>query len=299
MSGTYELRSLTNLPTEGLFEGKLVVDKTYGYAAHGCMQCCGYDLPYMGLDPFNLLLNGSGDQSVWGENGCNGWDYDISGYFYNGWATGNPQIATANHSLITGVGVGSTTNSAAAYVPYTTEVSLHRSCPNSWRAPSGPVNVSCAVPTNYRQVDGYDAGNGILHFDYAWSSSTGNLADLAACSVREFVSYPGGDPFNWPSPPFVAVSTPNPTILPDPYIPGAAGESHDDHFHPNFLQPYQTASVTATQYYQYICPCANGEQPVNMMGPLSLDRSVYFVSPNGTWQCKLTKSGIFATVTLP
>jgi hypothetical protein len=60
MSGTYELRSLTNQPTEGLFEGKLVVDKTYGYAAHGCMVCCGYSGPYMYYDPFNLGVGGSG-----------------------------------------------------------------------------------------------------------------------------------------------------------------------------------------------------------------------------------------------
>ncbi|MGC2322379.1 MAG: hypothetical protein WA463_07090, partial [Terriglobales bacterium] len=150
MSGTYELRSLTNQPTEGLFEGKLVVDKTYGYAAHGCMQCCGYNLPYMGFDPFNLLLNGSGNQSVWGENGCNSWDYDITSYFYNGWGTGNTQIATANHNLITGVGVGSTTNFSFGYVPITTEVSLHRSCPNTYKAPSSPVNVR--VPTDSRIV---------------------------------------------------------------------------------------------------------------------------------------------------
>ena len=56
MSGTYELKSLTNKATQGFFEGKLVVDKTYGYAAHGCMLCCGYSGPYMYYDPFNLLV---------------------------------------------------------------------------------------------------------------------------------------------------------------------------------------------------------------------------------------------------
>jgi hypothetical protein len=70
MSGTYALRSLTNRPTEGLFEGKVVLDKRYGYAAHGCAICCAYTGPYMDFNPFNLLVGGFGDQAVWATDGC-------------------------------------------------------------------------------------------------------------------------------------------------------------------------------------------------------------------------------------
>jgi len=144
MSGTYELRSLTNKATQGLFEGKLVIDKTYGYAAHGCMLCCGYSDPYMYFDPFGLLGGDDGDQYVWATDDCEGGDDDITEYFLNGtyrWWTGNTQIATASNNQITAVAVGSTTNNASGYMPITREVGWGRPCPNVVEEPSGPVNV--------------------------------------------------------------------------------------------------------------------------------------------------------------
>jgi hypothetical protein len=46
-SGTYELRDLKPGLGHGgnLFEGKIIVDKTWGYLAYGCMLCCGYSNP--------------------------------------------------------------------------------------------------------------------------------------------------------------------------------------------------------------------------------------------------------------
>jgi hypothetical protein len=56
MSGTYELDSLGDEKSDGLFEGKLVVDKTYGYAVHGCGDCCPheFDFRYIVQDPLDL-----------------------------------------------------------------------------------------------------------------------------------------------------------------------------------------------------------------------------------------------------
>jgi hypothetical protein len=42
----YELRDLDHAYVGQLYEGKLVVDKTYGHAAYGC----GYNPPYFGTD---------------------------------------------------------------------------------------------------------------------------------------------------------------------------------------------------------------------------------------------------------
>ncbi len=145
MSGTYELKSLTNKATQGFFEGKLVVDKTYGYAAHGCMLCCGYSGPYMYYDPFNMLVAQYGDQYIWATDDCEGGDDDITDYFLNGvhnWWTGNTQIATASNNQISAVGVGSTTNYASGYMPITREIGYGRQCPNSVHQPSAPVNVT-------------------------------------------------------------------------------------------------------------------------------------------------------------
>ena len=159
---------------------------------------------------------------------------------------------------------------------------------------SGSVQVVCPVPINYTQTSGYGDSNGILHFQYAWDSNTGNLADLFACTVREYVTFPGSSPYNWTSPPYVATSTPWPITLGGPATQGSAPDTHD---HPGFRTPYTADSFTATQYYQYICTCANGNQPVNLMGPLYIFRSVSQV--NGIWQYSITKSGINATTTLP
>ena len=145
MWGTYELKSLANKATQGFFEGKLVVDKTYGYAAHGCMLCCGYSGPYMYYDPFGLLVGGNGDQYIWATDDCEGGDDDITDYFLNGvhnWWTGNTGVATASNNLISAVGVGSTTNYASGYMPITREIGYGRQCPNSVHQPSGPVNVA-------------------------------------------------------------------------------------------------------------------------------------------------------------
>jgi hypothetical protein len=82
-------------------------------------------------------------------------------------------------------------------------------------------DVQCAVPNNFHltNTSGFDAGNGTLHLEYAWGSSTGHLADLAQCTVNEKVDYNSADlPFQ--SPPFPAgINPPNPTILPVPPIP--------------------------------------------------------------------------------
>jgi hypothetical protein len=50
MTGSYELRDLDHAYVGHLYEGKLVIDKTYGHAAYGCGNCCGYNPPYFGTD---------------------------------------------------------------------------------------------------------------------------------------------------------------------------------------------------------------------------------------------------------
>ena len=42
MTGSYELRDLDHQMVGLLYEGKLVIDKTFGHASYGCAGCCGY-----------------------------------------------------------------------------------------------------------------------------------------------------------------------------------------------------------------------------------------------------------------
>jgi hypothetical protein len=42
MMGSYELQDLTDRGVGNLYEGKVIVDKTFGHVAYGCATCCGY-----------------------------------------------------------------------------------------------------------------------------------------------------------------------------------------------------------------------------------------------------------------
>ena len=115
MSGTYELDSLGDEKSDGLFEGKLVVDKTYGYAVHGCGLCCPHEYlqRYIGQDPLNLAVNGSSNpnQTAWGIDACTGQAVLLQP---SSWDTGNHQVATADiNGHVIGVGAGSTTETAS------------------------------------------------------------------------------------------------------------------------------------------------------------------------------------------
>jgi len=133
--------------------------------------------------------------------------------------------------------------------------------------------------------------NGVLHFDYTWESSTGNLADLSNCLVGEFVTYPGAaNPYVWPSPPWAAgSSTPNPTM---PSTAGSGGAGQDNHGPKSFVAAASrvAANFTATQIYRYQCPCANGGNWVTLDGPISIVRTVT-QNADGTWQYAISKSG--------
>jgi len=142
--------------------------------------------------------------------------------------------------------------------------------------------------------------DGWLYFSYTWGSDSGigNYRHLTNCTVGEIVDYPGeDDPYPWPDP-WTNSST-------NPYAPtgtpGEVGQLIDQHKYGAFATPYKVASFSATpQYYRYTCDvCTPGEYE-NLLGPFSIDRSVYADggSPSG-WQYKVEKSGENTTYDLP
>jgi hypothetical protein len=163
---------------------------------------------------------------------------------------------------------------------------------NRFKKPgAGATAAPCPVPVNYKETSA-SAGGGVLRFRYAWDSSTGKVADLKDVEVGEFVTYPGASPFVWPKPPWDG-STPNPTELwPSPGTDGAMGDVHSSK---PFVKPYKEAGFTATQHYRYRTPCANGGNPVNLMGPISIVRAVK-QKANGDFVYVITKSGKSAKI---
>ena len=147
----------------------------------------------------------------------------------------------------------------------------------------------CAVPTGFRRTGRNATDKAVLTFFYSWLSSTGDLSDLADCTVREHVTYAGapqGD-FRWP-PPF-DMTVVNPTIVEKPASEGSLTDTHlyiisED-------EPLQAASVSAEQYYQFSCPCHLNGSWSNLAGPYSIDRTVERNSNNG-WKYTITKDGV-------
>jgi len=162
--------------------------------------------------------------------------------------------------------------------------------------PSTPVDI--VKPINWQQVGpGQQRPNGVLHFDYAWESSSGNLADLSNCKVGEKVDYPGtDDPYVWASPPYAAHrGSSNPTIL---WVDATKGVAQDNHSHEAFLKPYVGNSVTAKQAYRFKCASA---PPVDFGGwsDVTIKRVVKDTTGKGCFLYGIGKTGSRAIQRLP
>jgi hypothetical protein len=215
-------------------------------------------------------------------------------------SSANPSVATIDSGgFMTAIAPGSTTlfGSWTGTVHYSAGPSgCQTTYVNANPGASCNVEPPCAYPVNFRQTSVTELPNGVLQFQYAWDSNTGNIADLSNCFVGEIVTYPDGDPFNWPSPPYASNSgNDNPEIR---EVNGNLGGSPDTHGHKLFQTPYTFNTFTATQYYRYKCPCKNGGAYVNLMGPIEIIRTVQFV-PFPAWTYQIKKSGSLAHVTLP
>jgi hypothetical protein len=152
-----------------------------------------------------------------------------------------------------------------------------------------------------------DNDNGSLYFYYEWSSTSGNLNDLAGIRVREYVTYQGNDigtfqlefPYFWyyPGAPYAGRHR-EPT---DPSGPAEAGAGEDYHSHGGFLSPFQYATYTGTQTYEFHCPVhhAEGEWeriPGDASGPHPIVRTFDLsqIWGPGYWQYTISKQGYTA-----
>ena len=115
--GAYRIRDLADPAAGGIFEGKLIMDTTYGHAAYGCMICCGPEVPLMEWNPLGVPVGGFSNQTVLAGNSCTGIQQNVTGDFPTWW-TGNKAIATATKSQINGVASGTTNHYAQSEPMY-------------------------------------------------------------------------------------------------------------------------------------------------------------------------------------
>ena len=155
----------------------------------------------------------------------------------------------------------------------------------------GGATATCAHPINFALGAAQDFGPDAIQIPISWDSSTGNLADLANCTLREVVSYDA-----IPNPPFLW-TPPNPTIL---TVAGTLGAAQDTHSYPPGLQtgitdPRQSGTMVAHQVYQCRCtgPGCSGTWD-NIPGQTyTITRAVFpRYALTNPWRYSITKTNV-------
>jgi hypothetical protein len=210
------------------------------------------------------------------------------------WTDANASIAYALHSTAYGVSVGDS-SSTTFWTFYNNYQMNQYSCNSqSYNLQNTQPQQVVPLPTNFRQDGpGVDLGNGNLGFTYRWASSSGNLQDLGACQVGEYVTYPGSGNYTWASPPyFPGYSSYNPDIS---NASATLGVGNDVHTHASFATPYITNSFNAAQQFRWSCTnYANGQW--FDFADYTIGRSVNQHTFNSSWYYTVTKAGASAQV---
>ena len=149
MIGSYELRDLDHQTVGQLYEGKLVIDKTYGHAAYGCGTCCGYGIPTLLPDPFSGPAGINNIDEMDSVEQCGGDTVDLADDAYD-WNSSNTAVATLPTKTLHTVAIGSATGNATVYVQADKPAPR---CPMAYYSPQQPVAVMPEI-TAVRQVYG-------------------------------------------------------------------------------------------------------------------------------------------------
>ena len=144
-SATYDIRQLKAVSHPTIFEGKIIVDKTNGHLAYGCVSCCGYTSVAMVPSSITDVVGNHVLDAVVAQNACSAPPpEDVTGSAYN-WVTTNPSVATMSANLVTLVGPGSTNGSAQVDLLWGNRL---KTCPTQPHIAS--QSISSRVPTSSR-----------------------------------------------------------------------------------------------------------------------------------------------------
>jgi hypothetical protein len=174
MTGSYELRDLDHALVGSLYEGKLVIDKTYGHAAYGCGACCGYYGTKLTPYPFSGPPGINNSDVIQATEQCGGYVDDVTDGGYN-WNSSNTAVATLPNPTLHTVAVGSATGKATVQL----QSDKPPSCPGLTYYPTQPVTVTPTVAISCQLTD----------------MAVGTFAGKATCFTSN-VS-PTGGTFTW------------------------------------------------------------------------------------------------------
>jgi hypothetical protein len=122
----YELRDLDHIGVGYLYEGKLVIDKTWGHGYYGCAGCCGYTRAVLNPSPLDGGV-GTGAYNVADSfDACTASWEDVTDVTYN-WASTNANIVRLSNAYSRFMSPGGVTGAE--------KFSYNRQ-PHGWNAPS-------------------------------------------------------------------------------------------------------------------------------------------------------------------
>lgn len=198
MVGSYELRDLDHAAVGLLYEGKLIIDKTYGHASYGCGTCCGYVKAQVWVTPFSGPPSINNTDYYQAEEQCGGaWDDFTS--IATSWQSSNTAVATLPSRTLHTVAPGTATGSAEAYLQGSRPAPA---CPMIWMAGQQQLNVvTVAISLNSTgQCSSYDSARdqyysstGTFNLGVQTSTKTGFKACFGGVELKGAVnpaSYP-------------------------------------------------------------------------------------------------------------
>ncbi|PKV49123.1 uncharacterized protein DUF4157 [Aquimarina sp. MAR_2010_214] len=144
----------------------------------------------------------------------------------------------------------------------------------------------CVRPIKWKHKNARKHGANAIRIDINWKSSTGALADLSNCTVREVVKYG-----KIPNPPFTW-TPPNPTIL---SVAGTSGAAMDTHSYPPGIASLSKkyGKMIATQVYQWKCTGPNCDSKWHTFPGqrYTIRRTVYRIKGTTKWFYRIVKYG--------
>jgi hypothetical protein len=139
-AGSYEVRDVDDPVRGKVYEGKLILDKTFGHAAYGCGVCCGYRWAIVDPGPYEDAVGSGTADILWAANSCSADNVDVTGDGYN-WGSNNTSVASVAGAYTSLVGAGSATGSAFVDLPNT---SIRQNCPYVTYYPTQAISAFSA-----------------------------------------------------------------------------------------------------------------------------------------------------------
>jgi hypothetical protein len=186
MNGSYEISDLDHATVGHLYEGKLVIDRTYGHAAYGCSRCCGQSNPRLAPNPFSGPPGLNFGDVINADDSCGGYVVDVTDSGYN-WASSNTAVATLPSPTLHTVAVGQASGSAWIQLE-SNHPEPSGNCLTITSHPQQPVTVAQA------QITSADLENNQVSVSLTGPSGSSGTLEVIAIGVNNQpqITYNGG-----------------------------------------------------------------------------------------------------------